>query len=230
LPASEKFSASGKSISLPATLPSEDAFMKNVWVKKAAEQFNAQGAAIDGRFMRAEDVANMDWVVDGLSLGLYDQSSEKVLLTEEAIESKLRYENANFAAAYNGEYIDGLIRQAIFHARIHTTDNSPSVWIGEAYIRPGSVSRLDILFFTNMFNTILRLGGPTLHFASYKSPNSLKSQSGRKGLGLSQVINNDGSQTFIKTAIGCSDGHIIFAIKNPGGMQETQTSLIVLAE
>jgi PKD repeat protein len=234
LPVSEKFTSSSDSKSLPPSVSSADAFMKNLWVKKTAQataQFNTNAAAFNGQFVRGEDIVDMDWVLDGLPAAQYDRSQEKVLLTEGVTASILRYDSANFAAAYGGEYIDGQIRQTILHARINTTDARPGEWITEAFLLPGAAFRLRVLFYTNMFNTILRLGGPTLHYATYKVPHTFEAQEARSGRGLTQLVNGDGAQTFVRTLIDCGEEeHVVFAIKNPGGMQETQTSLIVVAE
>jgi hypothetical protein len=235
LPVTEKFTASTTAPALPAVVPSPDALMKNVWVKKtaqAAAQFSANSAAFGGSFIRGEDIVESDWLIDGLTAAQYDSANERILITEGVPLAALRYETPNFIAAYGGEAIDGQLRQTILHARISTTDSRPSQWITEAYLQPGVRFRLHVLFYTNMFNTILRVGGPTLHFGSFKVPHTLEAQEARTvGTGLRQAVNADGSQAFVRTVIDCGeDEHVVFSIKNIGGMRDTQTSLIVVAE
>lgn len=234
LPATAKVASSGETLAPPASVASPDAFMKNLWVKKtsqASAQFSANTAAFGNGFLRAEDLLEADWALEGLPASQYDRSGEKILLTEGVPLTKIRHETPNFVAGFGGEYIDGRLRQTILHARISTNDSLPAQWLSEAYLLPGARFRLHVLFYTNMFNTILRVGGPTLHFGSYQLPHSLRAQEARAGWGLRQLMNPDGSASFVRTVIDAGeDEHVVFSIRNIGGMPETQTSLIVVAE
>lgn len=234
LPATQKFSASNSAQTLPVSVDSADKLMKNVWVKKtsqASAQFESNASAFNGGFIRGEDVIDADWVIDGISANQYDRSKDRILLTEGVPTAALRYETPNFVAAYGGEGIDGQLRQTILNARIYTGDSLPNQWFAEAFMVPGRRLRLSVLFYTNMFNTILRVGGPTLHFGAFNVPHTLEAQEARMGRGLTQLLGEGGSQSFVKTTIDVGeDEHVVFFVRNIGGMRDTQTSLVVVAE
>lgn len=233
LPATGQFSASADSVSIPASVSEPDKKMKTLWVlKKSAGTHNANLTGFSKEFLGPEDLGDNDWLIDGLAPASWDKLKERVLLSDSAPLSIIRPADLNFFAAYGGEYIDGRLRQTLIHYRINTNDIKASDWIAEAYPLPGAKLTLKVLFYTNVQGTILRLGGPTLYYASFKKIGTFESEKARRSASaMTQLLNSDGSQNFVQTEINCSEEELVmFRIVVPQFMQDTQTTLVVVAE
>jgi hypothetical protein len=229
---SGQFASSSTSRTLGASEP-----VRNMWAAKSASpaaQFTAAGAAIRSYFVTAEDLSDNDWLVDNTVMATVDRTSPYVLASSTAPKVIPRYADANFPASYAGHFIDGVRYQSIINARIYNDTNNAAEHVAEAYLMPGARLRLQVLFYTNFKGTILRIGGPTLYYRFFSKIGLYAAQSARANGGwasMTQLINADFSQNFIKTEIDAGEEELaVFRVRIPAFMGGSSTTLVVAAE
>ena len=211
--------------------------VRAMWAAKStspAAQFTAAGAAIRSHFVTAEDIADNDWLLDNTVMATIDRTSPYVLATSTAPKVVPRYADANFPASYAGHFIDGVRYQSIINARIYNDTNNAAEHVAEAYFMPGARLRLQVLFYTNFKGTILRIGGPILYYRFFSKIGLYTAQSARANGGwssMTQLINADYSQNFIKTEIDAGEEELaVFRVRIPAFMGGSSTTLVVAAQ
>ena len=227
-----QFASSSASRTLGATEP-----VRAIWAAKSASpaaQFTAAGAAVRSYFVVPEDMADNDWIVDNTLMASIDRTSPYVLATSTAPKVVPRYADANFPASYAGHFVDGVRSQSIINARLYNDTNNAAEHVAEAYLMPGARLRLQVLFYTNFKGTILRIGGPTLYYRLFSKIGLYAAQSARANGGwssMTQLINADYSQNFIKTEIDAGEEELaIFRVRIPAFMGGSSTTLVVAAQ
>jgi len=227
-----QFASSSASRTLGATEP-----VRAIWAAKSASpaaQFTAAGAAVRSFFVTAEDMADNDWIVDSTVMASVDRTSPYVLATSTAPKVVPRYADDNFPASYAGHFVDGVRNQSIINARLYNDTNNAAEHVAEAYLMPGARLRLQVLFYTNFKGTILRIGGPTLYYRFFSKIGLYAAQSARANGGwssMTQLINADYSQNFIKTEIDAGEEELaIFRVRIPAFMGGSSTTLVVAAQ
>ncbi len=224
------------SSSTSRTLATTEA-VRAMWAAKSASpaaQFTAAGSAIRSYFVTTEDIADNDWLVDNTVMATVDRTSPYVLATSKAPKVVPRYADANFPASFAGHFIDGVRYQSIINARIYNDTNNAAEHVTEAYLMPGARLRLQVLFYTNFKGTILRIGGPTLYYSLFSKIGLYGAQSARANGGwasMTQLINADFSQNFIKTEIDAAEEELaVFRVRVPAFMGGSSTTLVITAQ
>ena len=179
-------------------------------------------------------MADNDWIVDNTVMASIDRTSPYVLATSTAPKVVPRYADANFPASYAGHFVDGVRSQSIINARLYNDTNNAAEHVAEAYLMPGARLRLQVLFYTNFKGTILRIGGPTLYYRLFSKIGLYAAQSARANGGwssMTQLINADYSQNFIKTEIDAGEEELaVFRVRIPAFMGGSSTTLVVAAQ
>lgn len=215
--------------------PSEP--VRRLWAMRTstpAAQFNAGSSALRSLFLTAEDVGESDWLLDNTVMSGVDRSMTKTLSTHTAPKVVPRYADANFAAAYSGHHIDGRKYQTVINARVYNDSNDSRDFLAEAYLLPGAHLDLKILFYTNFKGTILRIGGPTIYYRLFSKVGLYGAQAARSAdgwLSMTQLINADLSQNFVKTTVVAGEEEqVIFRVRVPAFMRGSSTTLVVAAQ
>lgn len=227
---SSTFSASGTS----RVLQSSEG-VRAMWAMKSTPsvQFEAGASRVGSYFVTGEDLAEDDWLLDNTVMSTVNRSFS-VLQSTTAPKVVPRYADANFPASYAGHFLDGRKYQTLINARLYNDTNEAAEFWTEGYLMPGAHLTLRVLFYTNFKGTILRIGGPTAYYRLFTKVGLHEAQAAREpngSIGMTQLINADMSQNFVKTSISAGEEElVVFRIYVPAYMGGSSTTLVVTAE
>lgn len=204
-----------------------------LWAKSTSgtTQFTPAGASVPTRWILPEDLADVDWVINGVGMNTIDRTLTGKLNTYGAPIARRRYADSNFSASYSGNFIDRIRYKVICNCKIYNVKASASDYYTEAYLIPGNDFTLKVLFYTMFRQTVLQVGGPTLHYTLGKKVGLYSTDLARRGSQyMTPLVGGGDGPCFVRTAVASAEEELIsLRIKVPAGMQGSVTTLVVAA-
>jgi hypothetical protein len=206
---------------------------RRMWAKptSGSTQFTVGGASVPTRWILPEDLADVDWLINGVGMNTIDRTLTGKLNSYAAPIAKKRFADSNFSGSYSGHFIDGRRYKVICNCKIYNVKSAASDYYTEAYLIPGNDFTLKVLFYTMFRQTVLQVGGPTLHYTLEKKVGIYSSDLARRGSQyMSPLVGGGDGPCFVRTTVPASEEEVVsLRIQVPAGMQGSVTTLVVAA-
>jgi hypothetical protein len=206
---------------------------RRMWAKptSGSTQFTVGGASVPTRWILPEDLADVDWLINGVGMNTIDRTLTGKLNSYAAPIAKKRFADSNFSGSYSGHFIDGRRYKVICNCKIYNVKSAASDYYTEAYLIPGNDFTLKVLFYTMFRQTVLQVGGPTLHYTLEKKVGIYSSDLARRGSQyMRPLVGGGDGPCFVRTTVPSAEEEVVsLRIKVPAGMQGSVTTLVVAA-